>query len=70
VLSDEAVLARFGPRVPLEKVLAAVTERHCRRFVLIACVVFGFPTTDLLHRKATEFLEPPLALTHAQWPLG
>ena len=70
---NELLLA-YGFTEDLEPLLDAIAAKNGWRFVLIslhfkAARRLNWPTTDLLRRKTTEFVESELSVTLNQWPL-
>jgi spatacsin len=69
-----ALLAKFGSTKDMPGLLAAIAAQNGWRFPLFslhyrAAAALNLKATDLLHRKTSEFIESPLAVTIAQWPL-
>lgn len=75
-LSEEAMqhLQQFGDVNDIEGLLDAIANKMGWRFGLIslhykAARRLNWPTTDLLERKTTDFIESELSVTIAQWPI-
>ncbi|OHT13681.1 hypothetical protein TRFO_16115 [Tritrichomonas foetus] len=71
---NSQLVESFGGTGDMDALLQNIAKQNGWRFVLIslhyrAAKLLDLPTTNLLHRKTSEFIESKLSVTFSSWPL-